>query len=846
MIVGESLSRKEKAIQTKMIAAVARLVLAAVLFSNVVGTVRAQDDTALSAEDERAFQGALASWRHFAEINEEVGLPPIGDEPRREDFVGYTEAQRDAVAAQETARSEAQARWEQRKAEIAGIIRPIVPAGQRLSDRRRNRIAAEFDSLREKAARSRQEDSARERAIDDLARKLGVPRQLITSDGRRLVLTDEIGGAPAYIGSHNTVAAASISADELWPLGAWPYSDINTGLSLTGAGQVLALWEVEGGVRTTHLEFGSRVEQRDSATLDVGGHATQVAGTMAAGGNGAILGSFAEGRGVAYGADVFAYDTYNFATERAAAAAGNETNPPVFVANHSWGLINAWRQEDITYQGNPIADAWVWYGPGPANFPEDVKFGLYTPTNTFGTGCKDVDLFLQADAPRHLMVYSCGNDRLEGPAASPGTYYRPIGQDQYVADATVRDWDDGDEGGYDSLSSPGTAKNVLTVGACEDVYHLDGQNVVFGFGPGANAVPAVFSGAGPTDDGRIKPELVAVGTPNLPLRQALGEVSGGYILGLISPTSGADNEYWPFAAGTSFSAPAVAGGFGLILERRAQLYPGLTEAEAWLGSTLKALAIDTCDDVGNPGPDYRMGHGIFDSLMAVERVEEDWFIGRGSLIKEFTLDVSQSMSWFVESDGNKPLSVTLVWSDPPGPALTSFSAPDPQDPMLINNLDVTVEHVDTTTTYLPWLLNPDLSGESATARGSDAVRGGDNRNNVERISIAMPPAGLYLVTVTHSGGLTGNPAPSVQPVSVVLGGVIPEPPVLTNLSKSPSGNEFLLTFQTDPGAYFLLDGTTDLTSGWTEIGSVLAEGASNAILLNSSNPRHFWRLRRAQ
>ncbi|MGI6301929.1 MAG: hypothetical protein ACOX52_12860, partial [Verrucomicrobiota bacterium] len=60
------------------------------------------------------------------------------------------------------------------------------------------------------------------------------------------------------------------------------------------------------------------------------------------------------------------------------------------------------------------------------------------------------------------------------------------------------------------------------------------------------------------------------------------------------------------------------------------------------------------------------------------------------------------------------------------------------------------------------------------------------------------------------------------------------------------GNEFLLTFQTDPGAYFLLDGTTDLTSGWTEIGSVLAEGASNAILLNSSNPRHFWRLRRAQ
>ena len=67
--------------QTKMIAGVARLVLAAVLFSGLAGTVRAQDDTALSTDDERAYQAALASWKHFAEINEEVGLVTCPPKP---------------------------------------------------------------------------------------------------------------------------------------------------------------------------------------------------------------------------------------------------------------------------------------------------------------------------------------------------------------------------------------------------------------------------------------------------------------------------------------------------------------------------------------------------------------------------------------------------------------------------------------------------------------------------------------------------------------------------------------------------------------------------------------------
>jgi subtilisin family serine protease len=201
---------------------------------------------------------------------------------------------------------------------------------------------------------------------------------------------------------------------------------------------------------------------------------------------------------------------------------------------------------------------------------------------------------------------------------------------------------------------------VLTVGACEDVYWVSNNFVIFGFGPGANAVPASFSGAGPTDDGRLKPDLAAVGTPNLVLRNAVGEVSGTNIFGLISPTGAATNLYAVAARGTSFAAPGVVGELGLVLQRRAQLYPSLTNvADAWLNSTLKAVAIDTCDDVGAEGPDYRLGHGMANARSAVQRVGQDYALGRGSLIKEFTLAPTQSVSWVVTSAGT-PLSVTAA------------------------------------------------------------------------------------------------------------------------------------------------------------------------------------------
>lgn len=645
------------------------------------------DDTAVPDTPEQA--EARQRWQEADALAKAIAADPVLAAAARQEA--------------EDARRRAEEAWQQKKAALAPQLRPLIPLGQATSAEKLQAGEADFQALRQQAVASAAEQPAKERALDDLAKKLNTQREVETGDGSKLILTGELADSPVYIGSQNTVAGASISADELWPAGAWPYSDDNTGLNLTGTNVTLALWETDGGVRTNHVEFGTRVRQRDGAALDTTGHATQVAGTMAAGGVGTLFGSFYEARGVAYQASVFAYDTAAFKTERESAAAGDATNSAVFLGNQSWGAISGWRQENIVYQGNPITNAWVWYGQIPASFPEDVLFGFYTPTNLADTGCVQIDQFHQVEAIRHLMVYACGNDRLQGPTNSPGTYYRRVGTN-YVTDTTVRDWLDGDDGGYDSLLAPGTAKNVLTVGACEDVYWVSNSVVIFGFGPGANAVPASFSGAGPTDDGRLKPDLAAVGTPNLALRNALGEVSGTNILGLISPTSTAINQYAGFARGTSFAAPGVVGELGLVLQRRAQLYPGLTNAaDAWLNSTLKAVAIDTCDDVGTEGPDYRLGHGIANARSAVERVEQDFTWGRGSLIKEFSLAPTQSVSWIVTSDGTQPFTVTGAWSDPAGPALTSVTNADPVNPMLVNNIDIRVERVGATNVYYPWI-----------------------------------------------------------------------------------------------------------------------------------------------
>ena len=208
-----------------------------------------------------------------------------------------------------------------------------------------------------------------EAELDAISILLDVERVRVREDGSKEILGGQVGGEAVYYSGQNLFAAASISADEVWPTNTAPWAQSSTGRNLTGTNVTLGLWETDGGVLTNHAEFGNRVRQVDnSATNSVAsdGHATGVAGTMAAGG---VL-QFSLGgqparllRGVAYEATINAYDTFRLNQERLQAAGGLVTGQPLRLANDSWGYSGGWLRQTIqTSPTTTVTNAWTWRG----------------------------------------------------------------------------------------------------------------------------------------------------------------------------------------------------------------------------------------------------------------------------------------------------------------------------------------------------------------------------------------------------------------------------------------------------------------------------------------------------
>jgi hypothetical protein len=273
---------------------------------------------------------------------------------------------------------------------------------------------------------------------------------------------------------------------------------------------------------------------------------------------------------------------------------------------------------------------------------------------------------------------------------------------------------DGGNDGYDCISYMGVSKNILTVGAVAEVLNYTG--------PG-DVVMASFSGWGPTDDGRIKPDIVAKG---LNLYSSIATGTGDY-----------DNY-----SGTSMATPNTAGTLVLLQQHYQNTHGGSPMRSA----TLKALIINTADECGNdPGPDYQFGWGLLNAEKAAQLISEDL---EKNLIEELTLSNNNTYTRVVSVSGNPPdpLRVTIVWTDPPG--LPATAQLDPTDIMLVNDLNLTITR-DSDTWY-PWKLN--LADPAAPATNT----GANNVDNVEDIDIENLVAGDYTITVNHSGPLTNG------------------------------------------------------------------------------------------
>jgi hypothetical protein len=287
-----------------------------------------------------------------------------------------------------------------------------------------------------------------------------------------------------------------------------------------------------------------------------------------------------------------------------------------------------------------------------------------------------------------------------------------------------------------ALLSPGTAKNVITVGASESVRPFptspgnptgsDGCGTPNGDADDALQVPS-WSLGGPTADGRLKPELVAPGTHVMGARSQL--TPPDWIGDAVCGDEGFD-ETDPLtiaSSGTSHAAPVVAG--LAAIAREALVRGGAAPPSPAL---LKAMLVGAAQPLPGSWPGGRQGFGLARLRGADPRGR--WLRDQQDLLTE----TGQSVSWTITpADPGAPLAVTLAWTDAPG---LTVGAP------WVNDLDLEVE------------------AGGRLYRGNGFQNGvsvpdapADRRDNVETVLL---PAGSGPVTVrVRAANLPGNGVP---------------------------------------------------------------------------------------
>ena len=534
------------------------------------------------------------------------------------------------------------------------------------------------------------------REVLEYAEERGIEIRKELDDGRVMELMRFDDGFPVYYVTQNRSSAITSSVIEIWPGG-------ETGLELTGAGQMLGIWE--GGVPDTdHQEFtDNRLIIRDDVSSS--DHATHVGGTMIA------AGVDEDAKGMAHEGELLAYTWSNTLSNMADAA--DQDN--LLVANHSWGSVRGW--SDRHDPGN-----WRWYGDPEVSETEDYLFGFYSETS------REWDE-LANNAPELVMVNSAGNTRLSGPDEQPVSHevWDPDEED-WVTSTTERNLD-GEPHGYQTIGSKSTAKNVLSVGA---VHPIDD-----GYEQPGDVDLGSFSSWGPTDDGRVKPDIVAQGT------------------NVYSPVTGSSS--YGTMQGTSMSAPVVSGTVALLQE----LYRDLHQEDP-KSATIRALLFHTVDQAGfNEGPDYRFGWGLMNGQRAAETLNAASQSNSGHVVMETELDEGQTYEYTLTSDGDGPLQATLAWTDPEGEPPSAQLNPD--DIMLVNDLDLRIEGPNGQT-YEPFILDPDNPDDPATT--------GDNiRDIAEKVLVEDTQEGEYIVRVTHKGNLDDGS----QPFSLIISDDVEDP-----------------------------------------------------------------------
>ncbi|HEY6403802.1 MAG TPA: S8 family serine peptidase, partial [Blastocatellia bacterium] len=306
-----------------------------------------------------------------------------------------------------------------------------------------------------------------------------------------------------------------------------------------------------------------------------------------------------------------------------------------------------------------------------------------------------------------------------------------------------------DGSGSNTVSSPGTAKNVITVGASENVRQTgtDGCAIANSGADSANDIIS-FSSRGPVNsaggDGRVKPDIVAPGT-HIEAGVPQSNYDGSSVCNQFFPSG---QTLYGWSSGTSHSTPGVAGGAALVYQYFLNSGLGAPSPAMTKAFLTNSATYMTGTGAGGNLPSNSQGMGrmnlgrAFDSVQRLIVDQTQTFGSTGQ-----TYQVTGSVA-----TTSQPLRVTLAWSDAPGP---TTGAP------YVNNLDLEVT----------------INGQTYRGNvfsGANSATGGaaDPRNNLESVFLPAGTSGSFTVTVRATNiagdGVPGNSDTTDQDFALVV------------------------------------------------------------------------------
>lgn len=426
--------------------------------------------------------------------------------------------------------------------------------------------------------------------------------------------------------------------------------------NLNGTNVVVAEWD-GGWVDNTHIDLTGRVTLADNGTCD----------NSSSGGSCDIIQHATHVAGTVLGTGA------NSSLNSGTANQWRGMAPNSTLISYLWWdsankLISEYNASIFTYNATISQNSWG-LGPSPVtNATCTAILGIYDSDTAL------IDNITRGNLGRKITtVWAAGNDR-----ATTAPYCGSLGFT------------------YWTVTPYATAKNTITVGAVDKTEAM-----------------STYSSWGPTDDGRIKPDVVAVGTNVKSTKAGSSCLVGCSCSGTYMTCSG-----------TSMATPAVSGTVALMHQDYKNYYNATP-----MPSTVKAVLIHTAKDLNETGPDFTTGWGLVNATQAINKLRED---NTSEVIVESNITNGVSVTYKIFVSNQSSLKITLVWDDYAG---TENAATE-----LVNNLDLVVYN-STGGRIFPWTLNANAPHLAAVQNASDSI------NNAEQVYVSSPANGTWTIIV---------------------------------------------------------------------------------------------------